>query len=263
MQCAIAINPLPSEIRGDGEGVIPIGIDIMRLSAEGLQYQNQIYGSGFRTLVGPCDGYKIHKVTYGRNQILRCSLAHDDFIQGIEMYHNDNDIIVITHLKEKKIRFGKAGDLFEPLTPREYYHRLMEMGKPYTLDVNQTESTEEVDVEEMTLFGTSSYIYTCHYDTKVNKLIDGDRIIWEDANGSEHIMEVLSTGTRSPKLVSCRISTPDELRTGYYMGGKNGYSAVSFEEYLSHLEGGGRSEALASKIFKALKRLWRRQWQFS
>lgn len=232
MELTVGVNPIVNEFVKDGKQFISVVFDLQNpVNDECYHYVKVPFGSGHRISVTPSEGYVISGLIYGSNEIFMCDSSLDEFVDVINIFYYDGDIIITVYVGGSRFRFGKVEGIFVPLTPGEYHYRFTRMGRSYTLDVNQTENTEEVAVSFASLYGKTAYTHKPRYGTKVDKLMDGEETIWKDDSGNKYVKECFAVNLTTTKLIGYRIDDLQESKCYYCIGDDNGYYNVQLSDF--------------------------------
>ncbi|KAK1444578.1 hypothetical protein BgAZ_104840 [Babesia gibsoni] len=211
--------------------LIPAVVDVSRVDLnKGYNVSLSQLGEGIQAIGVPSDGYKITQLVYGKNQIFAVNEAKCEVIEKFTVYSANDDIIVIVRVNGRDIKFGLVGEGFVLLTPKEYDYRITQMGEPYTLDLSNRESTDEVDVIDAPLNDIITHNYIVQQGFKTVKVVDNTTVLW-DGEENEHIRDVKLTELSKARLVSLIIENPNESKMNYYIGDDCGYHTLSSEEF--------------------------------
>ncbi|KAK1444445.1 hypothetical protein BgAZ_103510 [Babesia gibsoni] len=211
--------------------LMPAVVDVSRIDLNnGYNISLSQLGEGSQAIGVPSDGYKITQLVYGKNQIYVANEEKGEVVENFTVYISNGDMVVIVRVNGNELKFGLVGDGFVLLTPKEYDYRITQMGEPYTLDLSNRESTDEVDVIYAPLNDIITHNYIVQNGVKTVRVVDNTTALWEAEDG-EIVKDVNMTELSKAKLVSLIIENPNESKMNYYIGDDCGYHTLSPEEF--------------------------------
>ncbi|KAK1443207.1 hypothetical protein BgAZ_200830 [Babesia gibsoni] len=233
MELTVGMNPVVNEYVTDGEKLTAVVVDLQELRQDERYLSVRLpFGSGYQFFIVPFTGHVISGIISGNSEVYMCDSSRGESVNVIEVFYHEEEAFLEACIGEERLRFGQVGEVFVRLTPTEYHYRLTRMGRSYTLDVSETEDTEEVDVVTQNLFERDTLVYKPRYGTKVDKLVDGEITVWKDCSGDDVITEVMATSfSDEEKVLFLTIDNHQETKVQCYIGEGDGYYPMSFEEY--------------------------------
>ncbi|KAK1443329.1 hypothetical protein BgAZ_202050 [Babesia gibsoni] len=231
-------STLPEYLDGN-KRVTPVVVDLANLKSDkDYHCHSSNFGIAARTIIVPMPGHKITGVHFNGIPLHKYNASKRNVVEYLETCWTDEDAMVTLSIEGLHFKFGKVGDQFVPLTTKEFLYRLERMWSPYTLDVSQTESSDEVSVSKTPLFDTMVYDIRSSYGTRVEKLTDDRITIWADKGGSEFIKSTRVSHGSAGKLIAISVETSQDTKTIHFVGNGSGYFTISPQDYYKHLAGG-------------------------
>ncbi|KAK1933345.1 hypothetical protein X943_003253 [Babesia divergens] len=189
------------------------------------------FGEGFQVLVVAMGPYHFERVMHGDTKVYSCDVEVGCHIQFVSVIENAEHRLISVRANGENLRFAMMDGSVVRLTPKEYNYTLKLMASSETLDINQRETTDQVETTVTTSNGRTVVDFDAFGDYKIDKIVDGETVIWEYKEHGEFCTALQVSFIGDYRLVEFIEEGKTYTEDHYYAGKDGRYVPISDSDF--------------------------------